>query len=216
MTAEKEDTRGFRGITVLENVRDDVNRVKAVNNILNDPGIMSWWTLFPHLRKEHLTAKATSISNKQFLWVARPPGIWVTIVRYENELIATNGFFPLQLEWNKVHYMLKEHGAGLICRASEAVGLVPVFMQLPNGVVTPLALGFGNVRDFNPLLEKNLAIETIAEEERDWPTGLTKPHIIGVESAVKLIDTSSREKLIREYEGVWLLSPGEAVYEVRN
>ncbi len=207
---------GFRGITTLENVKDDVDRVKVVAKIQVDPGIQSWWTLFPHLRREHLTAKATSISNKQFLWVARPPGVWVTIVRYKNELIATNGFFPLELEWNKVHYMLKEHGAGLICRTSESVGLVPVFVQSSKGVISPLVTGFGHVRDFNPLLEKNLAVENIVEDEKDWPDGMTRPHIIGVESAVKLIDTRSREKLIREYEGVWLLSPGEAVYEVRN
>jgi len=206
----------FKGITILELVKEDKDRVKIVKNIQSEPVIETWWKLFPHLLGEHLTAKSTSLSNKQFLWVARPPGVWVTIVRYENELIATNGFFPLSLEWNKVHYMLKEHGAGLICRASEHVGLVPVFIQNKGGVLTPLVTGFANVPDFTPLKDEPLGVEVIEEEERDWPNGMTKPCIIKMESAVKLIDAPAREKIIKEYEGIWLLSPGDSVYEVRS
>ncbi len=212
-----EDT--FKGITMVQYVEKDKDRVAIVNKANDNPVIETWWSLFPHLSKEHLTATSTSVINKQFLWVAAPPGIWVAIVRYENELIATNGMFPVDLEWDKVHYMLKEHGASLLCRASEQVGLVPVFVQAAGGSITPLAKGFGNVRDFNPLLETGLlSMEDIKEreEEGNWPNGMVRPYIIKMDSAMPLINTEARSKLIQEYDNVWLLSPGSSIYEVKS
>ena len=207
----------FKGITVLDYIKEDEKRVQVVERVDGEPNIETWWTLFPHLQKAHLTATSTSISNKQFVWVARPPGVWVAIIRYENELIATNGFIPLRLDWEKVYNMLKEHGAGLICRASSQVGLVPVFVQAAGSPITPLVTGFGHVEKFNPLLtDKPVGIEDITEQSGDWPDGLLKPCIIGVDSAVKLLNVESREKLLENYSGIWLLSPGESIYEVKS
>jgi len=207
----------FKGITMVQYVLEDKDRVNVVNNINDSPTIETWWNLFPHLSKEHLTAQSTSVAHKQFLWVAAPPGIWVAIVRYENELIATNGMFPINLEWDKVHYMLRDHGSALVCRASEQVGLVPVFVQAAGGSITPLAKGFGDVAEFNPLLMSSQAgTEDIVEKEGSWPGGMVKPFIIKMEAAVALIDTDARVALVQEFDNVWLLSPGSPIYEVKS
>lgn len=208
----------FKGITLVQYVAEDKDRVSVVNKANDNPTIETWWNLFPHLSKEHLTAQSTSVANKQFLWVAAPPGIWVTIVRYENELIATNGMFPVNLEWDKVHYMLKEHGAALVCRASEQVGLVPVFVQAAGASITPLAKGFGKVADFNPLLvSSQVGAENVEEDTGGaWPGGMVKPFIIKMDGALTLIDTEARAELLKEYDSVWLLSPGSPIYEVKS
>ena len=209
----------FRGITLLQMVQDDEDRVRVVNAVNSQPAIEMWWGLFPHLQQQHLTSQSISKANQQYLWVARPPGIWVTIVRYENELIATSGFIPIEAEWNKVHALLKEHGAALICRASQEIGLVPVFVQAPQGEITPLATGFGlkaaEAIKGSPLDNETKAVVELEEVAVDWPNGLTKPYIIGLDTAKKLMDEEFRAETIKKYTGVWLLAPNE-IYEVRS
>ena len=209
----------FRGITLLNMVQDDVDRVKVVEAVNSQPTIEMWWKLFPHLQQEHLTSQNVSKANQQYLWVARPPGIWVTIVRYENELISNSGFIPLEAEWNKVYALLREHGAAMICRASQEIGLVPVFVQLPNQEITPLATGFGKEAekaiDGSPLDKEVQSVVSLEEQQVDWPNGLVKPYVICLDTAKKLMDEDFRAETVKKHTGVWLLSPGE-VYEVRS
>jgi hypothetical protein len=211
----------FRGITILEHVKEDLDRVAIVNSVVSSiPVIESWWTLFPHLQREHLTGTNMTKSNKSFLWVARPPGIWVVITRYQNELIANNGFIPIEADWEKFYEMLKGHGVGLICRASQEVGLVPVFVQAPGEEPTPLAPGFApQVQAINQTsvldIETDTSVQSIEEQEVNWPDGIVKPYIIGLDSARVLMDEENRIKLVEKHQGIWLLAPNEPVYEVR-
>jgi hypothetical protein len=210
----------FRGITILDYVKEDSQRVEAVKSVIDSPAIETWWKLFPHLQREHLTDTNMTVSNKMFLWVARPPGVWVTIVRYKTELIATNGYFPLEAEWEKVHDMLKIHGAGLICRASNDIGLVPVFVQAPGEIPSPLAPGFAqqiqDIGEKGPLdIVVTPGVQLIEEQIVNWPEGIVRPFIIRLDSARKLMDEEEREKLVAQHKGIWLLAPDQPVYEVR-
>lgn len=210
----------FRGITILAQIEDDPPRVAALKAVMdNVPKVESWWALFPHLQREHLTGQNMQESSQAFLWVARPPGIWVCIVRYEEELIANCGFFPLEADWERVHQMMREHGAGLICKASHEIGLVPVYAQAPGGVPTPLAPGFG--KEINDISEESVLGPkakgremTIKEKEINWPDGVIRPFIIGLDTGRKLMDEKVRQALVEQHSGIWLIAMNKPVYEV--
>ena len=85
--------------------------------------------------------------------------------------------------------------------------------------IRPLATGFGLKAAEaikGSLLDNDAkAVVELEEVTVDWPNGLTKPYIIGLDTAKKLMDEDFRTETIKKHTGVWLLSPGE-VYEVRS
>ncbi len=57
----------------------------------------------------------------QFLWTARPPGIWVAFMRYGVQLIVSSAVVPLEVNYEALYEMLGRDEAVLLARCSEEV-----------------------------------------------------------------------------------------------
>ena len=201
----------FRGIIVKEQAADDGARMKAVDDVVI-PEVVSW------------RAMADPISPwGNFLWTARPPGLWVKLVRYEDELISSSASIPLDVDYESVFNMLGAHGSALLARISD-MGLIAVAAWKPGSGGTPLAPGFKANTD-RPIAEMlrqgqvipERFIEELSEEGHDWPDGLAEPWILGMRSAHDLGIKREEYVLAAQGRGIWLLTAAAGslrIYEV--
>ncbi len=182
----------FKGITIGDLIVGDARRTEMIQSII-----------FPPL----LPAEMLPIVTYQFLWEVRPPGDWVGIVRFEEELISTSASIPLDVDYSAVWEMLAEHGCILLARVHEDTGLVAVAVKRPNEPYQPLMPGYFAHTAIDVTKLDVEGVERLSEEGYDWPEGLLKPVIIGMQNSMSL---GIEETVIRtrtEYpEGVWLLT----------
>ena len=204
----------FNGITIKELVQEDPDRRKAMEDV-HAPQVESWRRMSPVLN-----------TKGQFLWEVRPPGNWVSVLRYDRELISTSAAVPLDIDWAGIYEMLAIHKGVLHARCSPEVGLIAVAAQRPGEPATPLMPQFsapGSVMSILNLDAKGL--EELAEKEPEgWPVGLQMPSIIGMQAVFGLgrpeddPETLHRAHYLRQYpEGIWLLTSAIGrlhIYEV--
>ena len=128
-------------------------------------------------------------------------------MRYEDELIVTDAAVPLDVEWVKIHDMMRVHGTVLFCTLG-ASGFVAVAIQLPGEPPTPLMPGFmaNTLIDVTKLDTDGL--EELSEIGHSWPEGLEKPSIIGLDKVASLKDTEHRLHYLKMVEpfGLWILT----------
>ena len=201
----------FKGVIVQELVEDDPGRTAAVEAV-EIPEVMSWRAMAPPI---------SPWGN--FLWTARPPGVWVKLVRYEDELITSSASIPLDVDYEHVFRMLGAHGSALLARVSD-MGLIAVAAWRPGSGGTPLAPGFkaSTDRPIAEMLRRGQAIperfvEELSEEGHDWPDGLAEPWVLGMKSAHDLGIKREEYVLAAEGKGIWLLTGAEGslrIYEV--
>ena len=200
----------FSGVTVRELIEQDSDRL-AVLDVVEVPEVVSWRAMAPPI---------SPWGN--FLWTARPPGLWVKLVRYGSELISSSASVPLDVDYGQVFRMLGLHGSALLARVSD-MGLIAVAVWRPKSGGTPLAPGFkaDNVGTAGLMVTKSLElvkkVEEISEEGHDWPDGLMEPWILGMKSAHDLGIKREEYLLEARGKGIWLLTAAAGslrIYEV--
>ena len=196
----------FQGITVAEIAagRDD-KRKAAVESIVM-PEVRSWRQMDPRINP-----------LGQVLWTGRPEGVWVAIMRYENELITTSADVPLDLEWARVYQMLAHHGATLFAVNGEQ-GLVAVGVSEKDNGIVPLMPGFFVKTTIDPRTLDARGMERLSEEGHLWPEGLVKPWILGMDKPSSLVNPEYRTHWLEQApSGLWILAILDGtmqVYEV--
>ncbi len=196
----------FQGITVAEIAAGkDEDRAAAVEAITM-PVVRSWRQMDPRINP-----------LGQMLWTGRPEGSWVAVLRYENELITTSPDVPLDLEWDKVYQMLAGHGATLYAVSGEQ-GLVAVAVSKAGKGAVPLMPGFFAHMTIDPRVLDAVGMERLSEEGHDWPKGLARPWILGMDKPSSLVITEHRQHwLAQAPAGLWILAMLDdtmQVYEV--
>ena len=204
----------FNGITIKELVQGDPDRRRAMEDV-HTPQVESWRQMSPVLN-----------TKGQFLWEVKPPGSWVSILRYEQELISTSAAVPLDINWAEVYEMLAVHGGVLHARCSPEVGLIAVAAQRPGETAQPLMPQFtapGSVVDILNMDAKGLE-ELTEQGPEGWPGGLHMPSIIGMQAIWGLgepddsPETLHRAHYLKQYpEGIWLLTSAAGrlhIYEI--
>ncbi len=204
----------FKGVTVREMVEQDAGRMAALDAVVV-PEVVSWRAMAPPI---------SPWGN--FLWTARPPGTWVSLVRYEDELISSSASIPLDVDYAKVYEMLPVQGSALLARVSD-MGLVAVAVWHPTKGGTPLAPGFkANTKEDvlavarSGVLPAGFAkamVEELSEEGHDWPDGLMEPWVLWMKSAHDLGIKHEEYVAQTQGNGIWLLTAAESalrIYEV--
>jgi hypothetical protein len=141
-----------------------------------------------------------------YLWQVRPPGEWVVLSRQHEELITTSPLIPLDVDYGHIFQMLVSHGAALLCRLDGRAGLIGIAAKKTTGPFLPMMPGFmvNTRQNVGKMGAAELAV--LSQVGHDWPEGLQKPSIIGIQSASSLVSPAHRESLLRDKpEGVWLL-----------
>ena len=128
------------------------------------------------------------------------------MLRYEDELIVTDADVPLDVEWAKMHDMMKRHGTVLFCTVG-ASGFVAVAIQSPGEAPTPLLPGFTARTLVDVTTLDASGLENLSETGHDWPEGLGKPSIIGLIKVASLKDPEHRLHYLKMVEpfGIWVI-----------
>ncbi len=199
------DDAMYKGITVLDLV-DDPDKISVVEAV-KFPEVTSWRLMPAHVNP-----------MSDFLWTAKPPGTWVALVRYEEELISTSANIPVEIDFEMIYDMLSVHGAGLLARTGE-LGLIAVAVYHPENGTVPLNPGFTAhvMYDITKLGPEGL--ETLSEKGHDWPEGLAEPWVLHMQSAHQLDQQAHRDTYLSQVggHGLWLLKPVAGImyiYEV--
>jgi hypothetical protein len=183
------------------------NEVEAVEGLLPIPDMRAWW----------------QITNPfgQYLWMVKPPGEWMTVMRFDEWLVSSSPAVPLDVEWEKVFTMLKRHQATLLGRLSGA-GIIAIAVAGPDSPWLPLTPGYRMVvaDPLSVLGATEDDLRSVSEDRMDWPAGLLEPSIIHMQSAHSLKQREHRESWLAQYpEGMWLVSVQDGrfrVFEVLN
>ncbi len=195
----------FRGLTTNEIAQLDPARAALIEKIVAPP-VQSWRQMSPLVNP-----------LGQCLWLARPIGEWVTVLRYEDELIVSSADVPLELEWEKLHEMLRVHGAILHAMLG-LQGFTAVLVESPDGDQLPLMPGYfaGTVIDVKSLDKEGT--EDLSEQGHDWPEGLAEPWILALDKVASLVNPEHRKSYLKTVPyGIWVLAvlSGKVhVYEV--
>ncbi len=156
--------------------------------------------------------------NSTFLWSVKPPGEWITLLRYDELLVTSDPNIPLEVDYEHVYAMLAEHKSALLARLDPEVGLIGVAARKPKQPFTPLMPGFSATAMIDPRTLDTTGVEQLSEKDHDWPEGLQKPSIIGMQAAFSLNNPVHRADWLEKYpEGIWLMnatSHALLIYEV--
>lgn len=156
------------------------------------------------------------VSN--FVWQVKPPGVWVNLLRYDELLVTSNPHVPLEVDYQHVYDMLGVHKAALLTRLDQDTGLIGVAVRKTNQPFTPLVPGFKASTLVDTSKLDASGVEQLSEEGHDWPKGLQKPSMIGMQAATSLLQPEHRKDWIRKCpEGIWLLNVYKSqlvIYEV--
>jgi hypothetical protein len=194
----------YKGITTHSETPDP----KAVLDILfrqPRPVVDSW--------------RAIVHPKASYLWEVKPPGRWVSILRHDELLVTTDPAIPLDVDYAHVFEMLKVHGAALLARLDSEFGLIAVAVSKPNEPFTPLIPGYHASALVDTTSLTLEGIEQLSERGYEWPEGLQKPSIIGMQAALALSSAEHRTYWLKACpEGLWLLSTASrqalTIYEV--
>ena len=163
--------------------------------------------------------------SKTFVWQVKPSGIWVILMRQDEQLITSSLSVPLDVDYGGIYDMLVDHKSALLCRLSETVGLIGIAASKAGERFIPMTPGFkghtsallvpDGSRDSAEVWE-----EVLAESDPAWPEGLQKPSIIHIDSGLSLLEDEERRNWLEQCpEGLWLMAPdfyGFSIYEVQN
>ncbi len=155
----------------------------------------------------------------QFVWQAKPPGKWVVLLRFDEQLITSDADVPLEVDYAGTFDMLSEHRASLLARADPEIGLTAVAVRKRGQPFTPCTPGYFAQTTIDARRLDLEGVEHLSATGYSWPEGLNEPSVIGIQSAHSLGDPVHRRSWIERCpEGLWLLSvnkiEGLQIYEV--
>lgn len=161
-------------------------------------------------------------TRSQFIWTAKPPGVWCVLLRFDQQLLTSDsrvpiGDHPNAVDYAAVYEMLTKHRASILCRLQDDVGLTGVAVRHDGQPFTAWVPGFHantmiNVRDLD-----TKGVEDLVEGEHNCPLGLNEPSTIGIQPAFSLEQPDHRADWLRKCpEGLWLLTTRQRleIYEV--
>lgn len=191
----------FKGITLADCSPNPQEAVTLISE-LKPPQLKSW-KLIPNL-------------FSPYIWQDKPPGKWVVIVRLDEWLISSSGDIPLDVDYQCVYDMLREHKAALLCRLDPDIGLIGFAVKSAIGPFTPLVPGFTASTAIDIRTLDAQGMETLVENEAaKWPEGLQKPAIIHVQAPHSLAQMEHRLSWLKQSStGIWLVALKDEKLEI--
>ena len=197
----------FAGLTIPQQCSDPEGAVACMAQ-QPMPGI-SLWRDIPNMKT-------------QYVWQAKPPGTWVVLLRFDQQLLTSDvnvpiGNNPLAVDYASVYAMLLKHRSSLLTRLDPVVGLTAVAVRQEDQPFTPCTPGFHAATLVNVQNLGLKGVENLSEHGHDWPEGLNEPSTIGIQPAFPLQQPDHRTDWLRKCpDGLWLLTTRQRleIYEV--
>ena len=187
----------FKGLITVE-MAPNSNEVATVVQAINLPALRSW--------------RAIANPFSQYMWQAKPPGVWVVLLRFDEFLVTTSDAVPLDVDYAGVFDSLKAHKGALLARVDSTVGLIGIAIKTGTSEFMPWMPGLS--------IDETVLAQMSEEPEVpsfEIPEGLLPPAIIKVDLPTDLHTAGLRKDLLRlSPGGVWLMA-GRApliIYEV--
>ncbi len=177
---------------------------------------------FPQVESWRIMPEKEGKLYGQYAWTIRPPGVWVSVIRYEDVLIITNDEIPMSVveavDWGALYLMLRYHKATLFSRLHPDYGLIGIAAKQFDEPALPLLPGFTATTDQDLSQMDAKGVEMLIEQQHDWPGGLLAPSVLFVQQANSLKNPEHRASWIQKCpEGLWLMGVIEdelKIYEV--